>query len=419
VTEDAPPDRSGVRSDAVGVVGRAAVGGTAAFLALVATCELLGVAAFVLTRVYGLWSWAKIGLLTAFLSLRTELIATVQGSQLLPPAAGSRTIHVRFVPMLLTIGFLWLAARAGRRAARTASGRPALVRAALAAGGAAVPAAILAAACSTLVDLSFPGLGLRLQVDAASAALWGGALAAAGAAAGAYLEAARGRAPADAFRGGLTAYGWALGLLVVGVLVVATLEPTVTRRYVDGVTGLGSGGGVLFGYHLLALPAQSALLLAPASGSCVEVLGQGSIYEVCPWRLTASGPGGGVLVPDPIPLSPWFWSLGVVPAVAAMLGGRRAAAGITDARRAIGLGVAAGSLFALLVLVGAWLAAPRWFTTPVVVPNEIPFSHITFALDRGRTMIAALVWGIVGGGLGAWFATRSYAEPELPRPTSA
>jgi hypothetical protein len=36
-----------------------------------------------------------------------------------------------------------------------------------------------------------------------------------------------------------------------------------------------------------------------------------------------------------------------------------------------------------------------------------------------QTAIAALLWGIVGGGLGAWLATRRYAEPELPRPTSA
>ena len=270
-----------------------------------------------------------------------------------------------------------------------------------------------------MLPIPGPGLGLRLQVDAASSALWGGALAAAAAAAGAYLEAARGRASAAAFRGGLTAYGWALGLLVVGVLVVATLEPTVTRRYVDGVSGLGAEGGVLFGYHLLAFPAQSALLLGPSSGSCVEILGEGSVYGVCPWRLTASGPAGGQLLPDPIPLSPWFWFLGVVPVVAAMLGGRRAVIGITEARRAIGLGVAAGSLFAILAVVSAWLVAPRWFTTPVVSPNLIPFSHITFRLDWGRTMIAALAWGSVGGGLGAWLATRSYTEPELPRPTSA
>ena len=418
--EDAPPAGSGAAQlNAGSTVGRAALGGTLAFIALIAICELLAVVQFLLVGVYGLWSWAKIGLLTALLSLRAELIATVNGSPRLPPAAGPMTLHMRFVPMLLTIGFLWLAARAGRRAARTRSGRPALMTALLAAAGAAVPVAVFAAACSTLVTLFFPALGVRLRVDAPSAALWAAILAAAGAGIGAYLEAASARASSAAFRGGLTAYGWALGLLVVGVLVVATLEPTVTRRYVEGLTGLGAGGGVLLGFHVLGLPAQSALLLAPASGSCVEILGEGSIYGLCPWRLTASGPGGELLLPDPIPLSPWFWLLSGVPFVAAMLGGRRAVIGITEARRAVGLGVASGSLFALLATVGAWLVAPRWFTTPVVSPNLIPFSHVTFRLDWGRTMIAALVWGVVGGGLGAWLAVRGYAEPELPRPTSA
>ena len=418
MTEDAPPGRSGVRANAIEVVARAAAGGTAAFVALVAICELLGVVALVLIRVYGLWSWAKIGLLTALLSLRTELLATIHGSPLLSPAAGARTLQVRFVPMLLTIAFLWSAARAGRRAVRSVSVRSPIAAACLAAVGAAIPVAILAAACSTLVTLFFPALGLRLRVDTASAALWGGILAAAGAWVGAYLGTTRGRAPAAALRGGLTAYGWALGLLAVGMLVIATLEPNVTRRYVDGVTGLGAGGGVLFGYHLLAFPAQSALLLGPASASCVEIVGEGSIYGLCPWRLTASGPGGEALLPDPLPLSPWFWLLGMVPFVAALLGGRRAAIGISG-RRAIGLGIASGSLFALLTLVGAWLVAPRWFTTPDGSADLIPLSHVTFRLDWGRTMFAALAWGIVGGGVGAWLSTRGYAEPELPRPTSA
>ena len=421
MTEGSSPSCSGAASDAVEVAGRAALGGMFAFASLVATCEVMAVVAFVLVRVYGLWSWAKIGLLTALLSLRADMIATVHGSPMLSSGAavGSRTLHIRFVPMLLTIGFLWLAARAGRRAARTGSGRPTLVTALLATAGAAVPVAILAVACSTLMDLSFPSLAVRLRVDAPSAALWAGILAAVGTGIGAYLEAARDRPSVAVLRGGSTAYGWGLGLLVVGVLVIATLEPTVTRKYVDGVAGVGAGGGVLLGFHILALPAQSALLLAPASGSCVELLGEGSTYRLCPWRLIGSGPGGEVLLPDPVPLSPWFWLLSTAPFVAAMLGGRRAANGVTGARRAVGLGVAAGSAFAALAGVGGWFVAPRWFTSPVAYPNPIPFSQITFHADWGRTVVAASIWGIAGGALGAWLATRRYAEPELPRPTSA
>jgi hypothetical protein len=264
------------------------------------------------------------------------------------------------------------------------------------------------------VTLSFPALGLRLRVDAPSAAFWAGILAAAGAGAGAYLEAARGRASAAAVRGGLIAYGWALGLLAVGVFVVATLEPAVTRRYADGVTRDGAVGGVLFGYHLLALPAQSALLLAPAAGSCVEIIGEGPMFDLCPWRLVVSGPAGEGYLPQPLSLSPWLWFLSAVPFVAAMLGGRRAVTGApSTGGRAVGLGVAAGVMFAFLALAGGWIAAPQLF------PFLIPVPQVSVHPEWIRTAIAGLVWGVVGGGLGAWFEAGRYAEPELPRPTSA
>jgi hypothetical protein len=419
VTEGAPPGRSGALPDAGRTFGRAAFGGALAFVALVAICQLLAVVQFLLIGAYGLWSWVKVGFLTALLSLRADMLATVRGAPFLRTAADSTTLHVRFVPMVLTIAFLWLAARAGRRAAGTGPARPALIVAGLAAAGAGVPVAILSAACSTLVTLIFPSFGLRLELDAASAAIGGGFLAAAGAGTGAYVEAARGRSSAAALRGGLTSYAWGLGLLAVGVFVLATLEPTVTRLYLNGMTGLGPGGRVLLGYHLLAFPAQSALLLAPASGSCLEIVGEG-VYMLCPWHLTGSGPGGDLLVHQPLALSPWFWILSAVPFVAALLGGRSAASEATDASgRSVGVGVAAGSVFALLVLVGGWFAAPGWSSTPVVFPNLVPIGHLAVGFDWPRTATTALVWGVVGGGLGAWFATGRYADPELPRPTSA
>jgi hypothetical protein len=396
------------------MAGRAVFDGAIAFGALVATGQLLAGVAFLLVGAYGLWSWAKIGLLTALLSLRADAVATVEGSPFFRSADLSIGVHLRFVPMVLTIGFLVLAARVGRRAARRWSGRSPLAAAGLAAAGAAVPAALLAALCSTLVMLSFPALGLRLRVDSATAALWAGILAAAGAGVGAYLEAAPRRSvTASVLRGGLSAYGWALGLLAVGVLVVATLEPTVTRDYVDGVSGLGAGGGVLFGYHVLALPAQSALLLGPASGSCLEIVGEGPMFDLCPWHLVASGPVGEIFLPEPLSLSPWLWSLSVIPLASAVLGGRRAAAATAGGGRAAGLGAAAGLVFASLAVGGGWLVAPRF------VPVLIPIPYVSVHPGWGRTAIAALIWGAAGGTLGAWLAARGYEEPELPRPTSA
>ncbi len=104
----------------------------------------------------------------------------------------------------------------------------------------------------------------------------------------------------------------------------------------------------------------------------------------------------------------------MAPFVAALLGGRRAVIGEPVAgRRATGVGVAAGLVFAFLTLAGGWIAAPRVF------PFLIPVPQVSVHPAWVRTSITALIWGVVGGGLGAWFGARRYAEPELPRPTSA
>lgn len=413
MTEDAPPGRSGALTDVGRSLGLAAFGGAVAFAALVVLGQVLALAQYLLLGGYGLWSWVKIGLLTALLSLRADVIATVQGPPAFRTATQSNVIPLRVVPMVLTIGFLWLAARAGRRAARAMPGRSPLVTAGTAAAGAGVPVALLAGICASVVTLTFPSLGLDLHIEVWSAALWAGVLGAAGAGTGAYVEAARGRPSAAALRGGLTAYGWALGLIAVGVFVVATFEPSLTRAYVDGLTGLGAPGRALLGLHLLSFPAQSAMLLAPASGSCLEVIGDGPIFDLCPWQVAPSGAAGEGFFPEPLALTPSLWLLSAVPLVAAILGGGRAVTGVAVvSRRALGLGVAAGCTFALLTVIGAWFAALR--LSPIVVPGQISVHHAW-----ARTAVTALIWGAAGGGLGAWLAARRYEEPEFPRPTSA
>jgi hypothetical protein len=411
VSDDAPPARPAARGDAGRTVVGAARGGMFALICLIGACQLLAVVGFILIGAYGFWSWAKIGLLSGLLALRADVVTVVSGSPFLPPPAAPATLRWRFVPMLLTLVFLWLAARAGRRAARARRGGSVIVTCALAAIGAGIPVAALAALAAAVVTLSFPNLGLTMRVDVGTAALWGAILAAAGAATGAYLEATRDGFAAVALRGGLSAYGWALGLLAVVVLVVATLEPNVTRAYVDGLGELGAGGQVVIGYHLLAFPAQSALLMAPASGSCLEILGEGSALSLCPWRLAASGGAGGLLPPDPVPLSPWLWMSNAVPPIAAFLGGRRAASGAAG-RRAIALGAAAGTTFASIALVAAWFVVPR-----SVAPGP-DLRLVSVEPAWLATTVTILVWGLAGGTLGGWLSGRSYEGPGAPRPTS-
>jgi hypothetical protein len=239
---------------------------------------------------------------------------------------------------------------------------------------------------------------VTLRIDAASAAIWAAVTAAAGAAAGAFLEGRRGGASTAALRGGLAAYGWALFLLAAGVVIVATLEPDVTRSYLDTLRSLGGGGGgaLLFGTHVLGLPSQSALLMAPASGTCLDVLGRSGAIHLCPWSLTPSGPVWFFLT-ERISLDPWFWSFSAVPAICAFLAGRRAVSESTDGR-GIALGALAGVTFAAVAVAGVWYASPQvpFFLIPEVrIQSDLP------------VMAAALAaWGVGGGAVGGWLGRR-------------
>jgi hypothetical protein len=273
----------------------------------------------------------------------------------------------------------------------------------------------VAAVAANLASIRVPGAGLSVEVEAASAAMWAGLLGAVAAATGALLESTARRATAAVIRGGVTSYLWSLGLLVVGVVVIATLEPDVTRRYVEGLRGSGSAGAALFGAHLLALPAQSALLLAPASGSCLDLMESGATAaRLCPWDLDAIGSLPRAIVPtDPLRLSPAFWLLLAIPPIAAFVGGRRAGAGQLAAR-ATARGALTGVLFAVLAVAGALFAAPR-----IVAPVLAVWLRLEIRPWSLRTAAVMCLWGVAGGAIGGRSAARAYEEPELPRPTSA
>jgi hypothetical protein len=415
VSSPAPPRRGGALRGAAGATFAAAGGGIAAFVALIASGQLLGLIVSLLLRGVELEKGARIGLLLSLAAVRSEIVVTFAppfpASTVLPAAS----LRSHLVPMVLTIGFVWMAARAGRRAARAWPVAPALARAVVAAAGAALPVVVAAALAANLVTLSFPRLHLTLAADAASAAIWAGVLAAVAAGTGAALEGGRGRPATDAIRGGVTAYLTALTLLIVAVLVVATVEPNMTRAYVDGLRGLGPAGAAWFGAHVVSLPAQSALLLVPASGSCLDVIAAGSTAaRLCPWNLDATGSLAGALLPsDPLALAPSAWILIAAPPISAFLGGLRAGAGWAPAD-AIWRGVGSGLVFALLAMLGAMFASPQIAVPSLAgwVPLEIRAWSWTSAAVLG-------VWGIVGGTMGAWVAGRTYEEPGLPSPTSA
>ncbi len=419
MSSPAPPRRGGALARAAWTLASAAVGGLLAFAALLVAGQALGITTSLLLRGIDVWGGVRIGLLVSLAAVRTEIVVTfapVAGLEVLPAAE----LGYHLVPMALTIGFVWLAARAGRRATRVWPEAPVLARVVVASAGAGVPVGIVAALAAGLASLpllgSFPGAQLTVGADAASAALWAGVLAGVGAGAGAAMEGARGRVTADVLRGGVAAYLWALGLLVIGVLVIATLEPQATRAYVDGLRGFGPAGAALFGGHLLALPAQSALLLVPASGSCIDLVAAGSVAaRLCPWTLEATRSAVGAILPLPsgsVELSPTLWILAAAPPLAAFLGGHRAGAS-QEPRSAIVRGAGSGVVFGAIAMLGAAFASPR-----IVVPSLAGWLPVEISVWSWRTAGLLCLWGVIGGAIGGWVAGRAYEAPG-PRPTSA
>jgi hypothetical protein len=393
----------------------AAGGGLLALLALLAAGQVVGLMLSLLLRGIEVGAGSRAGILVSLAAVGAEIVATIEPSVGLPVPLPSGAVESHLVPMALTIAFLWIATRAGRRAAGSWPAAPALARVAVAAAGAGVPVAFVAALAASLVTFPVPSFHATIEVGAASAALWSGLLAGAAAAAGASLEAAPESTASALIRGGVRSYGWALGLLVVGVVVIATLEPEVTRAYVDGIRGNGSAGLALFGAHLLMLPAQSALLLLPAAGSCLELLASGATAaRLCPWEVDAIGPLAHAIVPtDPLRLSPWCWLLLAIPPGAAFLGGRRAGTGL-PAASATGRGALAGIVFAAVAVLGAMAAAPR-----IVAPSIAGWLRLEVVPWSLRAAGLLGLSGVVGGAIGGWLGGRGYEEPELPRPTSA
>jgi hypothetical protein len=412
VNVGAPPAARRSPFEGVGrTVGVAAVGGASAFLWLAIACQLLAVLAWLLTSTRDLMSWAKVGLLASVLSLRSAVGLRLSGIPGVRGDIGPVSLSVVFVPMLLTVAFVWLCARAGRRAVDQRADRNPLLTAALAAAGAGVPVAILAALAAVPVRLSLPVVGARVAADPASAAAWGFGVAATAAAVGALARLAGQTTVGRAIRGGLTAYGWGLVLLIVGVVAIAAFEPGATRAYVRWLRDAGPVASAVFGVHVLALPAQSALLMVPASGACMDLVAGSPALEVCPWSLEP-GPVGAAIVAGRTALSPWLWLLSTVPAISAFVGGRRAALGAAGLR-AVGLGAAAGMVFGILVIAGAWFATPHIDgRAPALIP-------LTLRMDTAWMVVGALAWGVLGGAVGGWLEGRGYAdEPEPPRRTS-
>lgn len=271
--------------------------------------------------------------------------------------------------------------------------------------------------------------GIRLQGAAVQAFVLPLLLAAVAGAAGGLMTAL----PPESWIRVAVVGGWrmfcvAMGLALVGLLVLAAVRPSGLAAYARAMMGNGLGTDVLLlGHQGMILPNQTLFVLVPSMGGCVGVHGTDFWYPlVCPGHLPrledafiplSANPSAPVVGPSfpsrSVPIAYALFLL--VPLVATVWTGRaiRMAADAQAWSRAL---ICAGAVFAGCVGVGSWLAG-------ITLRNMSPpqRSSVTLGVRVLPTALIALAWGLGGGAIGGMLARNQGAVDPVgppPNPTS-
>jgi hypothetical protein len=226
-----------------------------------------------------------------------------------------------------------------------------------------------------------------------------------------------GRRAAGAVAGGLRMFVIGLVLSFAGVLVLAAIRPGATMTYFRTISGTPSDQTTMnIAHHVLLLPNQSMWLLVPAMGGCDGLSGGGVsatflCYSKVPTTVSVT-PGLASDTPlvraDFAKASSGYLAFLLVPAVSVVLGGRYAARKRARIKgEAIAMGAASGVVFAVLVLVGSWLASVSAAVSSPV--GGIPANaSVLIGPLVGTAGLLALAWGVLGGALGGWLGGREF-----------
>lgn len=337
---------------------------------------------------------------------------------------------------------MWVLFRAGRTAARPA--RPSL-RARVLAGAMVGPVyALPIVVITSLVRLRLHAGGLFVpETVGLHGVVWQAFVfpallgIAAGGAGGAMGSLPRGSRAHAWLVGGWRAMLGALGLAVIGVLVLGVVRTQGTATYARVVSSNGPRVAfLLLGHHALLLPNQSFFVMAPSMGGCTELMGSDTTVPLlCPGRLPvlespailddiarvggADPPATGTITDRPMPAG--YWAFVLIPALATLAAGRYAGAGVSGRvrlREALVRGAGAGVVFALLVGVGTWMASAALI---VRAADGSATTSLTLGPRPVPTALLALAWGLAGGALGASIrrqdeGTPVPVEPDAPVP---
>ena len=401
-------------------VRAALAGGFLAWLPLALGGQLLAWTAYALTRSFRPWSWVKVGLLNSLAVARVpfEARANPPRAVAVEPSLFTGSMLVSIALGVGTIVALVLLFRAGRTAAR----RRTRLRSALLAGvGVGVGFAVPMGVSALLVTLRFPSIGIGVlrpvvwQAFVVPLVLGFvvGSVGGLAAASGPWRAGAAGRRVLAASRGAWHGLTWGLVLAVLGTVALAALRPAATTGYAGALEEEGSGGAVLAMYHALLLPNQSIDMLAISMGSCTEfVLGDGT-SRLCLGgvdvgdALTASiagapGPGGS----RDVPFGPGYLLFLLVPALATVAGGRRAAEGVRRIGERILRAAWSGAAFGFLVGIAVWAASISFVGDPGTIAS--------LGADPVGTGALGIVWGVAGGAIGALVPDRAGTPTEPP-----
>jgi hypothetical protein len=375
--------------------GRDALRGFAAFAAVFALGQVVGLAEFAASGgAYRLWTWVKVGglyLVSFFgVSERVDL--------------GGRPLFQLHLPLMMgTFLAGWLLFRAGSHVAAR-SRAATVVRVLGVVGGFAVPVWILGSVARLrFPDLGGPGVDATLRAITWQVIVFPAAFGLAAVGVGAWwVSQPRMMMGATARR--IAAGGWrmcwlAALLAFAGLLILATIRSARTAQYGGWLGSQGRGGALLLGHQVLAVPNQSLFVLTPAMGGTIGVSQTVGSAHATSVSLTGIGPVGfaipGVAGPIPArPLGGFLYLFMLVPALATVVGGRRAAEGVVSAWSRLGLGMGSGMVFAASVAAGASFAS-------VQTPLSRAGSPFLVRVEMPATALLALAWGIGGGVVGA------------------
>jgi len=400
IAAEVPPD---TRPGAL-LLGGLRRGALLVFLPVFVAGQALAWLTYAASGWYHPWSWFKIGLAETLASVRVPFTST-------ETADGVTSVATLQVAMgALTIAVLVLAYRAGREQATGLEKRPGA--SALAGSAVGLGFAIPMFVAAFPITLGFPQFG----IDRLQPVLWqafvlplgvASATGAVGGLAGAREVLEEGSAwsgrIAAAARGGATALWWGIVLSFIGFLVLAAVSPGPTGAYARFVGRTGGSGAATVIQHAVLLPNQSSMILAVSMGATARLSVAGdSAVELDRSGIATTSEAGSFLAAylgtsgTSAGFPSWFAAFLLIPAAACVLGGRAAGQGVTARGERLARAALGGVVFALLCGLAAWAATlivPAW--------ARLIGGSVELGTPPPATAWLALVWGVVGGALGA------------------